>query len=208
MPRPFRLPPLLAALGRRSFGWRLPIGLAIAAAGLELLTPTPFFAEGYRLIHGCALLLILGGLAVRAWGSAFAGEHTRSARIEAPRLITAGPFAYVRNPIYVGTIALGFGMAALIGDPWAFVLTVLAFTILYFLIVPAEEEFLSRQFGEEYARYRACVPRLIPRLRPWSGRAKGERHWRAMRGEIFIALWLVGIYVALLVEEHFDQVSP
>src|SRR4051794_25243619 len=104
----------LALAGRRLFSKRLFIGLAVALLGLELLTPKPFFAPGHRLVQSCALVLVVLGLALRAWGSGCAGTHTRSATIEAPRLITGGPFAYVRNPIYTGTMCLGFGMALLI----------------------------------------------------------------------------------------------
>jgi protein-S-isoprenylcysteine O-methyltransferase Ste14 len=196
----------LAAAGRRLFGKRLFVGLIIAFAGLEVLTPKPFFSPGHRAAQACALLFVAAGLALRAWGSGCAGFHTRSARIEAPRLITGGPFAYVRNPIYTGTMCLGFGMAALIGDPLAYVLAALAFAILYFSIVPAEESFLQQQFGEAYARYRRAVPRIIPRLTPWRESDPVVFQWRAAIGEGFIALITAGIYVALHVEEYLDRV--
>jgi protein-S-isoprenylcysteine O-methyltransferase Ste14 len=143
------------------------------------------------------------GLALRAWASGCAGGHTRSAEIEAPQLVTDGPFAYMRNPIYVGTILLGFGMAALIGDPLAFLLAAIAFFVLYMAIVPAEEEFLGRQFGAAYAHYRAEVPRFLPRLQPWPGREKHTFQWSAMRGELVVAIWAIGIYLATLAEEEW-----
>jgi hypothetical protein len=103
-------------------------------------------------------------------------------------------------------MGLGLGMAALIGDPRAYFLTALALVFLYAGIVPAEEEFLSNQFGAAYARYRAEVPRFLPRIRPWPGRVRQAFHWRAARGELVIALWAAGIYVALLGEEWLDKV--
>ncbi|MDP9292319.1 MAG: isoprenylcysteine carboxylmethyltransferase family protein [Verrucomicrobiota bacterium] len=198
----------LAALGRRFFGYRLLIGLFVTAVGLEVLRPAPFLAEGYRLGQGFALLLILVGLALRAWGGGSAGRHTREDSLQAPELITSGPFAHVRNPIYAGSICLGAGMCVLIGDPIAFILATLAFLILYVSIVPAEEAFLFQQFGDEYQRYRAEVPRLIPRLRPWRGRSRRPFEWRAARGELYIGLLLIGIYAALLYEERWDQFLP
>jgi protein-S-isoprenylcysteine O-methyltransferase Ste14 len=188
--------------GRRLFGKRLFVGLAVAFPGIVLLSPKPFFAPGHRLIQSFAIVLVLAGLALRAWGSGCAGKHTRSATIEAPRLVTGGPFAYVRNPIYTGTMCLGFGMAALIGDPLAFILAGLAFAILYFSIVPAEEDFLRKQFGAEYDRYREAVPRLIPRVKAWEGRVATPFQWRAARGECFIGLIIISIYLALHVEEY------
>lgn len=182
------------------------MGLAVAVAGIEWLVPVPFFAPGHRLAQSVAILIAVAGLALRVWGSGCAGRHTRSAQIEAPQLVTGGPFAYVRNPIYAGTMGLGFGMAALIGDPKAYFLAALAFAILYLGIVPAEEEFLSRQFGAAYARYRAEVPRFLPRLRPWPSWRRQPFQWRAARGELRIALLTAGIYVALLGEEWLDKV--
>jgi protein-S-isoprenylcysteine O-methyltransferase Ste14 len=182
------------------------VGLAVAAAGSEWLSPVPFFAPGHRVFQSLAVLCALAGLTLRGWASGCAGRHTRTAQIEAPQLVTDGPFAYLRNPIYAGTMCLGFGMAALIGDPRAYLLTALAFFFLYLSIVPAEEEFLSRQFGAAYARYRAEVPRFLPRLRPWPGRVRQAFHWRAIRGELGILLWVVGIYLALLGEEWLDKV--
>jgi protein-S-isoprenylcysteine O-methyltransferase Ste14 len=191
----------LAAAGRRLFGKRLFIGLAVALIGIALLSPKPFFGPGNRVTQGIAILLVLGGLAIRAWGSGSAGTHTRSATIQAPRLVTGGPFAYVRNPIYTGTMCLGFGMALLIGDPLAFLLAAIAFAILYFSIVPAEEHFLQQQFGAEYSRYCEAVPRLIPRLVPWRGREPAPFQWRAATGELRIGLIVTAIYLAL----HLDS---
>jgi len=192
-------------IGGRLFRLRLVVGLLITGVGLEVIRPTPLFGHPYRLVHSFASLLVLGGLALRAWGAGSAGGHTRSGIIEAVRLATGGPFAYVRNPIYLGSMGIGFGMAALIGDPWAYVLTAIAFSILYLSIVPAEEAFLVEQFGDEYRHYREGVPRFIPTLRPFCHREHRPFQWRAVRGEFYMALLLVGIYLALLVEEHFDK---
>src|SRR5882724_3454501 len=95
-------PSVLPALGRRIFGRRLIVGLAVAAVGIEWLSPVPFFAPGHRLFQSVAIVIAVAGLALRIWGSGCAGRHTRTARIEAPQLVTDGPFAYMRNPIYAG----------------------------------------------------------------------------------------------------------
>jgi protein-S-isoprenylcysteine O-methyltransferase Ste14 len=197
---------LFAALGRKIFGWRLMVGLIVAVGGIEWLTPVPFFAPGHRVSQSLAILFAMAGLALRAWGSGCAGRHTTTAKIEAPRLVTGGPFAYLRNPIYAGTMCLGFGMAALIGDPRAYWLAALAFAFLYIGIVPAEEEFLRKQFGEAYAQYSAAVPRFLPRIRPWPGRIRQTFHWRAARGELATLCWAAGIYLALLGEDWFEKV--
>jgi protein-S-isoprenylcysteine O-methyltransferase Ste14 len=196
----------LAAFGKKVFSVRLLVGLGITLVGLEVLVPKPFFAEGQRAVQIAALALIAAGLGLRAWAAGCAGGHTRSEEIQAPSLVTAGPFAYMRNPIYGGTICIGLGMVMLIGDPWGFAFTTIAFVILYVTIVPAEEAFLSRTFGQEYARYRSAVPRFIPRLRAWSGRMEKSIQWRPMLGEVGIALLLALIYSALWFEEYLDNI--
>ncbi len=113
----------LADIGRKIFPVRLAVGLLAVLAGRAALRRVPFFTVGYRMVHAFAVALISAGLALRAWGTGSAGDHTRSGIIEAPELSTAGPFAYVRNPIYAGSIVIGFGMASLLGDPLAYILS-------------------------------------------------------------------------------------
>jgi protein-S-isoprenylcysteine O-methyltransferase Ste14 len=172
----------VADVGRWLFPRRLWVGLAIALAALEWLVPVPPFSTGYRVQHGLAVGLIVMGLALRAWAAGCAGTHTRSAKIEAPRLVVEGPYARVRNPIYLGTIALSLGMALLIGDPLALGMAVAALGLMYLAIVPAEESFLAQQFGDHYRRYCAAVPRLLPRFRAWAHCGEQPFRWRATWG--------------------------
>src|SRR6187402_1723652 len=104
---------LLATFGNNIFNKRLYIGLAVVLVGLEVLVPDPFFRDPHVGRQILALLGIALGLALRAWGSGCAGLHTRSAKIEGAQLVTGGPFAYVRNPIYLGSMILGLGMSGL-----------------------------------------------------------------------------------------------
>jgi hypothetical protein len=96
-------------------------------------------------------------------------------------------------------------MSMLLVDPRAFLFSATAFAILYFTIIPAEEEFLGSQFGGEYKTYCASVPRLIPRLTHWKSSNSATFQWEAAVGELRIALILVAIYALLLIEEHLDR---
>jgi protein-S-isoprenylcysteine O-methyltransferase Ste14 len=144
-----------------------------------------------------SLFLVMTGMCLRIWGSGVAGVHTRTGTIEAARLITGGPYAYVRNPIYLGSIILGFGMVGLLGDGRLFVIHLVVFAAMYFSIIPAEEQFLRKTFARQFPAYALHVPRLIPRLTRWRGAEPGRIQWKATRGEVSIALLLVLIYVAL-----------
>jgi len=117
--------------------------------------------------------LALAGEAIRCWAVGYSGTTTRGATVTAPDLVTAGPYAYVRNPLYIGNFitALGFALAftgrndslerlGLIGVSLGTMLAV------YSTIVPHEEEYLRSTFGARYDEYAARVPRALPLLVP------------------------------------------
>lgn len=177
------------------FSHRLPVGLAAVALGGLVVRPGQIFGGHAWLGNGISLLLVCMGLGLRAWAGGCAGAHTRRATIEAPRLVTGGPYAYVRNPIYLASIILGLGMVGLLGDPWMLALYVGVFVFLYSAIVPAEEAFLRRTFGAAFKAYCNAVPRILPRLSPWPGAAPVRFDRSAIRGEALLGLVLAGIYL-------------
>ncbi len=181
-------------ISRAIFSHRLHVGLAVVALAGFFVRPGNVFGAHQMLGISVSIALVLLGLALRAWSGGCAGAHTRNATIEAPQLVTGGPYAFVRNPIYLASIILGLGMVGLLGDPWMLGLYVAVFIFLYTSIVPAEEAFLRKTFPEEFARYCAHVPRMIPRLSAW-GEAKPVVFARsAIFGEARLGLVLVGIY--------------
>jgi protein-S-isoprenylcysteine O-methyltransferase Ste14 len=181
----------------RVFSNRLGIGLGFAALGVLLVRPHTLWGPYREWGSLASALLVIGGLALRFWAAGSAGTHTHSDRIQGPRLATTGPYAFVRNPIYLGSMILGLGMIGLIGDGRLLPIYVAAFALLYAILIPAEERFLREKFGADYLAYCACVPRLVPRLRPARVSAAGTFHWQAARGELRIVAVLVGIYAAL-----------
>ncbi|HXG50828.1 MAG TPA: isoprenylcysteine carboxylmethyltransferase family protein [candidate division Zixibacteria bacterium] len=109
-----------------------------------------------------AACLVAGGL-LRIWAVSHAGRCTRSRRLKAPMLITSGPYALMRHPIYTGNFLIGLGMVVLSESiVWIPVFLAL-FVLLYGALVAAEEEFLSERFGEAFERYRRSVPKYLPR---------------------------------------------
>jgi len=187
---------ILVSSGRFLFPWRLVIGLlAVVLAGF-FIRPEPMLVHSW-LFQIISLLVVIAGLALRAWGAAYAGRHTRSDSIEAPRLATAGPYGYVRNPIYLGSLILGLGMVGLLGDLRLLALYAVTFALLFVAIIPAEEAFLKEQFGEEYERYCECVPRIFPRLLPWRSGVIPRADWLSAKGDAWLALLLVCIFLGL-----------
>jgi protein-S-isoprenylcysteine O-methyltransferase Ste14 len=138
-------------------------------------------------------ILVLLGLGIRALAGGFAGRHTRTEQIEAPRLSTGGPYSLVRNPIYIGSMLIGLGMVGLLASWIALIPYIAVFAIFYFAVIPAEEQFLRRTFGRRYEEYCQNVPRLRPRLTPWQGREKRVFDWKPALGEWRVALAIPAI---------------
>jgi protein-S-isoprenylcysteine O-methyltransferase Ste14 len=186
----------LAAIGRRVFGYRLQAGLTVTFAAAFFVHPAIATNRTQVLGQIAALFLVVGGLGLRALAAGYAGPHTRTFVIGGAKLVTAGPYAYVRNPIYLGSIVLGLGMVLAIGDLRMLLPCFGTFVALYFGIIPAEEAYLARQFPDAYARYHRHVPRLCPRLRPWPAAEPVRFDWPSAAGEWRLGLILAAILVA------------
>lgn len=118
------------------------------------------------------VILIIGEL-IRFWGVLYAGGATRTRDVGAPDLVTNGPFAHVRNPLYTGNILIYIGIVLFAGGDWMWYLLIVAiafFTLQYALIISLEENTLTDLFGEAYREYKRHVPRILPRMTPWTNR--------------------------------------
>lgn len=130
---------------------RVPLGFLFAAAYLWLARPAwPWMVAGS--------VFIVAGLAVRAAAS---GHIRKNAE-----LATTGPYAYTRNPLYVGSILIGAGFVLAARNLWIVLAAVLMFLIIYLPVIRAEEAHLRSAFPG-FDRYAANVPRFIPRLRAY-----------------------------------------
>ncbi|NQT96609.1 MAG: isoprenylcysteine carboxylmethyltransferase family protein [Candidatus Marinimicrobia bacterium] len=139
-------------------------------------TPIPlvliliYFARPTFLGIVLGLLVILLGESIRIYANRFAGGATRTTRVGAAALCTAGPFTYVRNPLYVGNMIIYSGVVFFAGAPSVpamLILTWAFFLIQYSLIVALEEETLTEKFGEQYRVFCKYVPRIVPRFTAW-----------------------------------------
>jgi protein-S-isoprenylcysteine O-methyltransferase Ste14 len=127
---------------------RVPLGFAFAVLYFWLARPT------WRFL-GLGAVLIVPGLLIRA----LASGHVR--KNEA--LATSGPYAYTRNPLYLGSLLIGLGFAVASRSWWVVVVLVALFFAIYVPVICGEEKFLREKFPEfeEYARR---VPRMFPRI--------------------------------------------
>ncbi len=137
---------------------RVPLGFAFAALYLWLAHPT------LRSIL-LGLVLVIVGLWIRALSSG----HVR--KNEA--LATTGPYAYTRNPLYLGSLLMGIGFALMGRSWWIGLVLVAMFFVIYLPVIRGEEAFLRNKFAN-FQDYAARVPRLIPRLTPYAAQATAE----------------------------------
>ena len=119
-------------------------------------------------------------------------------------LACRGPFAYLRNPLYLGSLLIGVGYCFMSGLWWSFLVTAVFYYWFYYGTIYSEEEHLDGVLGEPYRKYRADVPRLFPRLTPWTGcsgpgfswgQVWHNREYQSIIGVVlfslaFVALWL------------------
>ncbi|MDZ7292511.1 MAG: isoprenylcysteine carboxylmethyltransferase family protein [candidate division KSB1 bacterium] len=138
---------------------------------IPLLLAILILADSSPASLACGFVLVLLGESLRIWAVRHAGGATRTTGGPGAgaELITHGPFAHVRNPLYLGNfiLSLGFCIMAWAWMPWMFFVFLVLFGLQYGLIVSLEEERLRQHFGQAYENYFQHVPRFIPRLRPF-----------------------------------------
>jgi protein-S-isoprenylcysteine O-methyltransferase Ste14 len=132
--------------------WRVPLGFLIAPIFVLLARPRP-----WTLAVGGVIGLV--GLGLRAWASG----HLR----KNDALAITGPYAYTRNPLYLGSFLIGIGFTVA-GGRWALALLFAAlFLGIYVPVMRVESATLEELFGHKYHRYAQAVPLFIPRPRPY-----------------------------------------
>ena len=139
-------------------------------------TPIPFIILMLIFQQSTPVTLIIGlivaviGELIRFWGVSWAGSETRSTGgVGGTFLIISGPFAYVRNPLYVGNILmyLGLGIMSFALFPYLQIVAILFFLIQYYFIVKEEERHLRDKFKTDYLEYTKHVHAFLPRLFPY-----------------------------------------
>ena len=127
---------------------RVPLGFVFAALFLGLARPT------WKTM-ALSLLLVVPGLWLRAYAAGYVKKNAEITR--------TGPYAYTRNPLYLGSMMIAFGFAWASGSWAIFVALAVGFLAIYLPTIRSEEVYLREHFSgfDEYCRQ---VPRLVPRL--------------------------------------------
>jgi protein-S-isoprenylcysteine O-methyltransferase Ste14 len=131
---------------------RVPSGFLIVAVFAWFSNPTAGSLES-------GLPVSLLGMALRAWAAGCLAKNRQ--------LATGGPYAYTRNPLYLGTLLVAAGLAIAARSPGLGALFAAVFVFVYLPVIQNESEYLHLLFGD-YAAYAAAVPLLVPRLTPYT----------------------------------------
>lgn len=180
-PAPAPRPPFLVRR-RTVFTWIVPLLLLVAVL---LLHP----AKDWK-VWGAGVVIVILGEIVRFWAAGYISKDAVVA--------TGGPYAFVRNPLYFGSLLLSIGYGLVSGLGWIGVLVLVALYLLFHLAaILYEEQFLKAKFGQPYLDYLARVPRLLPSPWPrtrgtggfsWAQAVKNREPTSALFALIFVLL--------------------
>lgn len=146
--------------------WRVRLGHLFAIGILVFARPTPA-----ALAAGTAVALL--GEAIRIYSAGVIDKNTTLSR--------TGPYAYTRNPLYVGSFFMYLGFCIAAGSVYVVAAFLVFFFVVYYATILREEAFLREKFGDSYERFCGEVPRFFPR--PGGARPEGEARfdWGRMK---------------------------
>lgn len=130
---------------------RVPLGFGFAGAYAWLAHPS-----WSSLLLGVCIALL--GLAIRAIASGHVQKNEQ--------LAISGPYAYTRNPLYLGSLIMALGFVIAARNLWIALIAAVIFFAIYLPVMRAEERFLRSRFPE-FDDYCRNVPRLFPRFTPY-----------------------------------------
>ena len=167
---------------------RVPLGFAFAVLYMWLARPTT-----QSLLVGAVLMI--PGLLLRALASGHVQKNEQ--------LATSGPYAYTRNPLYLGSFILALGLAVAARNWWIAALMLVMFFAIYLPVIRGEEAYLRQRFPE-FDGYASQVPRLFPRLTPFAGgRAAFSSSLYLKHREYNALIGSVAILAALAAKLHW-----
>lgn len=186
---PARTSPTWSRIARRI---RVPLGFLFAAFYLWRARP-----DWLSLALGGAVVGL--GVFLRAMASGHVEKNQQ--------LATTGPYAYSRNPLYLGSIVIAIGFAIASRDVWVAMGIVVFFAMIYVPVIRSEEAFLRQRFAE-YESYSHRVPRLLPSTLWFRGLTTNFSHELYLQHREYNALiGAAALLAALVVKMHWSPHS-
>jgi protein-S-isoprenylcysteine O-methyltransferase Ste14 len=164
-------------------GWLVALGVPASAN------------TGRHIVYALAAVLVAGGTALRTWGTAYLDVDTMmDATLRSQRLVIAGPYRHVRNPLYLGNLVVAVGIG-LFASRAGFIVLLVGMTVFLYRLILREEQHLLREHGDAYRQFMA-IPRLLPAWRAKAPPSAAQPRWgRAAGGEIL--MWSSALATAI-----------
>jgi protein-S-isoprenylcysteine O-methyltransferase Ste14 len=166
---------------------RVPLGFVFAGVYIWLARPT------FSSIAAGSVIALLG-LTVRTLASGYVKKNEV--------LTVSGPYAYSRNPLYLGSLILAAGFAVAARSWWVALIATGIFFVIYAPVIRSEEEFLRAHFPE-FEAYASNVPRLFPRIKPYRSSSNSfswHLYWKHREYNAALGLFLM---IAVLLVKTF-----
>lgn len=150
------------------------------------------------IVWTLGIIIIFIGALIRLWATKHIGRRMPWMKKKGKKLINTGPYAIVRNPLYIGNIIIATGLSILSELIWIVPFIIMYLSIVYHLVALYEEKKLSERWGEEYLVYLNEVPRWIPNLKNLNlAKSGGFTWWDAIRSEIpsvYVSLFTISMF--------------
>lgn len=173
-----------------------PYNLIYKTRGLMMLPPCLLalviawlYPSASPVDWSLGLALFSAGVAVRIWAQTHLHYRLRVRKC----LTTTGPYAHVRNPIYLANSAMLIGLVALSGALWLMPVMALWCAVVYSFVVRREEAHLTEKYGEPYRAFLSSTPRWVPALKSARADQPSTRPYLAAScaAELHCLLWLI-----------------
>jgi protein-S-isoprenylcysteine O-methyltransferase Ste14 len=166
----------------------------------DALTQTRYVSVLHVLrVEPLAVVLVAACWALRVWGSGYLTSATVwNANSLTGTLVTGGPFAYCRNPLYLGNVLMALGIGAF-APPFGWLFINIANMAFVVMLIRWEERGMRERYGRAFDEYCANVPQLFPRLTPGAFSDAKASLREGLRAEIFTGALLAGT-IAIVVD--------
>ncbi len=140
---------------------------------------------------------ILTGLFLRSWANGYA--------IKLEKLTTSGPYAFVRHPLYLGTMLLVLGFIIMLKIYYAGILLLLIMIGVYGRTIKKEEQMLEQKFKQQYIDYKNKIPAILPTVFPYREGEKWSFSWRRLvkSQEYKLFLWMMILVIVFHLKDEF-----
>lgn len=191
-------------LGKWAFKYR---GLAYIPLMAIMLLSFDWEFEDEVTTWSVGLILVMAGFALRLWAQKHVRRRGPKDNRPERQLAISGPYAFVRNPLYLGNMTITVGFAVLSELIWLVPIALLWLYFIYHSAVLYEEETLKERYGDRYAQYSSRVPRWLPSLRPmYRLNVAGCSYLEALKAEKGTAFMIIGAILLFIAKDVVDRV--